>query len=115
MSFLRNMELKYRLFLFATTFAILFTTFVYIIPKYKMLWLSLEVIILPLIYYVGYEMMMDNQKGKFEENIDFISNKVIDLKEKFEESIDFISSKMIDLDNENRELKLKLKYSKRKK
>ena len=91
------MDFKYKIFLFATTFAIVFTMLIYLIPKYKMLWFSLEVIILPLIYYVGYEMMMDQQK------------------EEFERSVDFISSKIIDLDDENKGLKLKLKYLKRKK
>lgn len=59
------MKPTHRLILFATIFAIIFTTMVYLTPKYKGLWFSLEVIVLPLIYYVGYEMLMDKQKEEF--------------------------------------------------
>ncbi|MBU0460560.1 MAG: hypothetical protein KJ597_04430 [Nanoarchaeota archaeon] len=90
------MKFKYKLILFATTFAIAFTTLIYVFSKYRMLWFSLEVIILPLIYYMGYEIMMDGQR------------------ESFNRSIDLISNEMNHLDNENKELRLQLKYSKKK-
>ena len=66
------MASKYALVLFATIFAIVFTTLSYIMPNYSLLWLSLEVIILPVVYYLGYELIMDKQRAAFQRSIDAI-------------------------------------------
>lgn len=53
---------NYELSLFATIFAIVFTVLSYVDTVRSMMWLSLELIILPFIYVVGYEMLMDKQR-----------------------------------------------------
>ena len=83
---------KTDLVLFVTIFAIIFTSLVYIFPpKYVQLWLSLEIIIIPTLYLVGYELLLEKQKKMFEEKINLIEQR----------------SK--DLEHKNTELKLKLK------
>lgn len=57
---------KHKLILYATTFAIILTALTYIIPGYAALWLSLEVITLPVIYSTFYEKMMEKQKRESE-------------------------------------------------
>jgi len=64
------MNKKYEVALFATVFAMVFTVLSYIDIKRAMMWLSLEVIILPFLYVVGYEMLMDKQKQRLEEKMD---------------------------------------------
>lgn len=63
------MNKKYEIALFATLFAIVFTVLSYIDVKRAAMWLSLEVIILPFLYVVGYEMLMDRQKRELEEKM----------------------------------------------
>ncbi|MEK6809157.1 MAG: hypothetical protein AABY40_00625 [Nanoarchaeota archaeon] len=63
------MKKKYELSLFATVFAIIFTVLTYIDSERTAMWLSLELIILPFIYVVGYEMLMDKQKQWLEEKM----------------------------------------------
>ncbi len=67
------MKKNYSLVIYATVFAIIFTTLSYAIPAYSPLWLSLEVIILPVIYTLGYELIIDEQKWTFSEILDNIS------------------------------------------
>jgi len=59
---------RHKIILIATIFAICLTSLVYIIPKYSVLWLTLEVIILPVIYMVGYENLMNEQEKLFDED-----------------------------------------------
>ena len=63
------MNKKYEIALFATLFAIIFTVLSYIDVKRAAMWLSLEVVILPFLYVVGYEMLMDKQKQQLEEKM----------------------------------------------
>lgn len=56
------MSKKYEIALFATMFAVVFTVLSYIDVKRAAMWLSIEVIILPFLYVVGYEMLMDKQR-----------------------------------------------------
>lgn len=67
------MKKKYDLALFATAFAIIFTVLTYVDSERTPMWLSLELIILPFIYVVGYEMLMDKQKKE----ADAVMNRVI--------------------------------------
>lgn len=63
------MHKKYVIIIFATVLSSMFTTLAYVMSQYATFWLSLEVITLPLIYAVGYEMLMDKQKKKYEQEI----------------------------------------------
>ena len=57
---------KTELILLVTIFAIILTVCVYIFPtKYALMWLSLEVIIIPTLYLVSYELLMHRQRKKF--------------------------------------------------
>ena len=83
---------KTDLVLFVTVFAVVFTSLTYIFPsRYVQLWLSLEIIIIPTLYLIGYELLLEKQKKMFEEKINLIEQR----------------SK--DLEHKNTELKLKLK------
>jgi len=53
---------NYELSLFATIFAIVFTVLSFMDTKRALMWLSLELIVLPFIYVVGYEMLMGKQR-----------------------------------------------------
>ncbi len=44
---------------------------------YAALWLSLEVIIIPVIYTVGYEMVMDRQRNRYEKAISSVEDLLI--------------------------------------
>lgn len=65
---------KYWIGLFATSYAIVFTMLVYLMSNYDKLWLSLEVIVLPIIYYMGYEILMDKQKKDFDNTLEEMYN-----------------------------------------
>lgn len=91
-------ETKYRIGLFATIFAIVFTTLIHIWEKYATLWLSLEVIILPLIYYIGYELLMSDQKEELEKELDI-----------FIDEIEGLEDYAVSLEKENSNLKEKLR------
>ncbi|MBI4453746.1 hypothetical protein HY636_03825 [Candidatus Woesearchaeota archaeon] len=73
------MYTRYWIAIYATIFAIIFTALTYIMPNYAIMWLSIEVIVLPLIYYIGYEVLMNKQKANFEKSINKISNNSITL------------------------------------
>jgi len=70
------MKSKYALILFATSFAIVLTTLTYVDTTYKELWLALEIIILPIIYIIGYEMLMDNQRKSFLKTFQHLKRKL---------------------------------------
>ena len=83
------MNKKYEVALFATIFAIVFTVLSYIDIKRAAMWLSIEVIILPFLYVVGYEMLMDKQKKQLEEkmnktllNLNVLEKQNLELKHK---------------------------------
>lgn len=61
--------------LYATSFAILLTMMTYVLPEYDKLWLSLEIIILPLAYATGYECLMNRQRNKFETIMNMMAEK----------------------------------------
>lgn len=60
------------LIVLATSFAIAFVVLTYLMPNYAMMWLSIEVIVLPVIYYAGYEILMEKQKDDFERSLSII-------------------------------------------
>lgn len=69
---------KNELVLMVTLFAIVLTTCVYLFPtKYAPLWLSLEVIIIPTLYLIGYEFLMHKQRKSLEKEISSL-NEIID-------------------------------------
>ncbi len=53
---------NYKLSLFATIFAIVFTVLSFMDTQRALMWLSVELIVLPFIYVVGYEMLMSKQR-----------------------------------------------------
>ena len=73
---------KAELIFIVTLFAVVFTSLTYIFPpKYAQLWLSLEIIIIPTMYLVGYEFMLHKQKKKFDYHY-LLLNKKLDKLEK---------------------------------
>lgn len=90
---------KTELIIIVTIFAIVLTTCVYVFPsKYAPLWLSLEVIIIPTLYLIGYEFLMHKQRKDFELNLSLIAEEIENLDEKVEM-----------LEKENYRLRMKLK------
>lgn len=73
------MDNKIKLIIFATAYAVSFTALSFIWPEYKMLWVSLEIIILPLIYYGGYEILMQQQKESLEKSLQNLNAKYYNL------------------------------------
>ena len=54
-------------------------------PKYAMMWLTIEVIVLPVIYYLGYEPMMKKQEDDFDKSFDIIFQKAYELEKENQE------------------------------
>jgi len=80
---------RYRLIIIATIVAVFFTSLVYLLPNYSTLWFSLEFIILPIVYIIGYEILMEKQKqideeekNKINEKLNKLEIEYIKLKEK---------------------------------
>ncbi len=80
---------RYRLIILATIVAIFFTSLVYLIPNYSNLWFSLEFIILPIVYVIGYEILMekqkqeeDNEKNRIYRELNNLENRYLRLKNK---------------------------------
>jgi len=67
---------RYRLIIIATIVAVYFTSLVYLLPNYRTLWFSLEFIILPIIYIIGYEILMGKQDKFYKTEINKINKKV---------------------------------------
>ena len=70
---------RYTLIIIATIVAVFFTSLVYILPKYSTLWFTLEFIILPIVYIVGYELLMEKQDKIYNaiENAKTLRNKIL--------------------------------------
>ena len=71
----RFMDKKIELTLMATSFAIFFAILIEVWSKYSKLLLSIEVIVLPVVYYVGYEILMKKQKKDFDELLTAVQNR----------------------------------------
>lgn len=52
---------RYTLIIIATIVAVFFTSLIYLLPNYSTLWFNLEFIILPIVYIIGYEILMGKQ------------------------------------------------------
>ena len=81
---------NYELSLFATIFAITFTVLSFMDTARALMWLSIELIVLPFIYIVGYEMLMDKQRkelmvemNKTLEMVNVLEKQNLELKYKF--------------------------------
>ncbi|KKM76383.1 hypothetical protein LCGC14_1380700 [marine sediment metagenome] len=68
---------KYWIVIFATSLAVIFTALIHLMPDHAMMWLYIEVIVLPIIYYIGYEVLMEKQKESFERDADKMIEKAI--------------------------------------
>ncbi len=64
------MYTKYWISIWATVIAIIFIFLTSLIEKHATLVFSVEVILLPFIYHIGYEVMMDKQKRGFDRDLD---------------------------------------------
>lgn len=69
------MDKKIELTIMATSTAIFFAILVEVWSKYSKLLLSIEVIVLPVVYYVGYEILMKQQKKDFDRLLNDVQNK----------------------------------------
>ncbi len=77
--FLKKAELAF----IVTLFAIVFTSLTYIFPpQYAQLWLSLEIIIIPTMYLIGYEFMLEKQRMNFEKRFELIRQRTEELERK---------------------------------
>ncbi|MBI2662078.1 hypothetical protein HYX11_01320 [Candidatus Woesearchaeota archaeon] len=56
---------KLFLILMALSYSLFLGSFVYISPTYKELFIFLQIVTLPAIYAVGFEILMDKQKEEF--------------------------------------------------
>lgn len=74
---------RYKLIIIATIIAVYFTSLVYLIPAYRTLWFSLEFIILPIIYIIGYEILMERQEKFHKKEINKISEKLIKIETRY--------------------------------
>ena len=80
---------RYTLIIIATIVAVFFTSLVYLLPNYSTLWFSLEFIILPIIYIIGYEILMEkqkqednNEKNRIYQELNNLENRYLRLKNK---------------------------------
>lgn len=63
--------------LFAVVYSIIFTMMTYINPQYKEMWLNLSLITTPIIYALGYGILMDRQKEEFSSRINDMEQETI--------------------------------------
>ncbi len=73
---------KLTLLLMGLISSIILGSLVYILKDYRELFLFLQVIILPAIYSIGYEILMEKQKENFEHKYNRLQEKVSKIKEK---------------------------------
>lgn len=57
---------KLTLICIALAYSMFIGSLVYIWEEYKELWVFLQIVALPAIYYIGYEILMDKQKTEME-------------------------------------------------
>lgn len=76
----KRMKSKYKLIITGTSFAAVLTTMSYIMERYATLWLTLEAMILPAVYIIGYEMLMERQKRRFEKDMLKVKSTIMTLK-----------------------------------
>lgn len=87
---------KLYLVLMALIYSIALGSLIYIWPDFKALWVFLQIITLPAIYYIGFEILMERQKKEFENSIDLVS-----------EEFNFLQCKINELEQQNKALKIK--------
>ncbi|MBT4446272.1 hypothetical protein HOA92_03410 [archaeon] len=75
------MYTKYWVGIWATVIAVIFIFLTSLFPKYATLCFSIEVILLPMIYYIGYEVLVDKQKREFEHGFGVMHNETKRLSE----------------------------------
>lgn len=63
------MKDSHKLTLFVTGLSVLFAVTTHLLRTYSGLLLTLEVIVLPVIYIIGYEIMIEKQRFMYEQNI----------------------------------------------
>ena len=71
---------------FATSLSIILTMMTFLTPSYDKLWLSVEIISLPMIYALGYEHIIKKQKEGYERDIGSIIQKTSPLMSKLEKA-----------------------------
>jgi len=76
------MKERFELMLFAGILTIILTTCVYIFSSYDRMWLNLEVIIIPLVYIIGYEILMEKQVRYAKTDYDELNEEINILKRK---------------------------------
>ena len=85
---------KLTLYLFGLIYAISLGSLVYIAPEKKELWFFLEIISLPSIYMIGYEILMHKQKRGFGKDthkiMEEVNNILISENKKLKEENNFI-------------------------
>jgi len=111
------MDKKIELTIMATSVAIFFAILVEVWSKYSKLLLSIEVIVLPVVYYVGYEILMKQQKKDFSELLTVVQNrgnaleaKNIQLKTIVQNRGNALKAKIIQLKTEQKFLKKLIKF-----
>ena len=58
---------RYKLIITATLVAVYFTSLVYLLPGYRTLWFSLEFIVLPAVFIIGYEKLIEEESRIYKE------------------------------------------------
>ena len=86
------MKDKYEITIFTTTLSILFVVMMQFAPNYSNLLLNLEVISLPVIYILGYEIMMEKQRFKYIQFFISLENKIQSLNKKNKKLKDMIQN-----------------------
>ena len=109
---------KYFLIVMALVYSISLGSLVYIWYDYKQLFIFLQIITLPAIYYVGYEILMEKQKNIFDKSFNEISqiveqerNKNKENEEKIKKVSQFLENfNSIREETENKLKKFRKKY-----
>tara|TARA_Y100000310_G_scaffold299875_1_gene335084 strand:+ start:4670 stop:4954 length:285 start_codon:yes stop_codon:yes gene_type:complete len=70
---------RYHVTIFATCFAIFFAGLIFLFPSLNTFLFSVEVIIIPIVYYLGYELLLEDRENKFDEIIIDIEDEIDDL------------------------------------
>ena len=99
---------KLTLYLFGLIYAIILGSLVYIAPEKKELWFFLEIITLPSIYMIGYEILMHKQKRGFGKD----THKIMEEVNKLKNYADILISENQKLKEENNYIKEEIKKRK---
>lgn len=81
------MKDRYSITIFATALSIIFAVAIQFTQNYAALIMNIEIITLPVVYILGYEIMMDKQKFIYEQHLSVLTHRINLLKNRVKKQI----------------------------